>query len=170
MILNASRYGISSTSKLTNIISRCGLATSSSNISSSMTLNFKLPHKIIYHDTKVAQVIIPGVAGEYGVTAEHIPVISEMKAGVLKIHHEGKSEVEKFFVAGGFSITHANSVTDISCPEAVKLDELDSTIATAAYNAAKFKFSSAKKGSVKQVEAQIEMEVNKSIASALGVM
>merc|ERR1712151_958599 len=118
----------------------------------------------------MGQVIIPGAAGEYGVTAEHVPVISQMKAGVLQIQHVGKNEVEKFFVAGGFSITHANSVTDISCPEAVKLDELDSTIATTAYNAAKFKFSSAKKGSVKQVDAQIEMEVNKSIASALGVM
>merc|ERR1719230_763372 len=134
MILNACRSGMSFTVKTTDIFSRHGLATIASNISSSMTLNFKLPHEVIYDDTKVAQVIIPGVAGEYGVTAEHVPVISQMKAGILQIHHERKSEVEKFFVAGGFSITHANSVTDISCPEAVKLDELDSTIATAAYN------------------------------------
>ena len=79
--------------------------------SGSMTLNFNLPHETIYSDAKVSQVIVPGAAGEYGVTADHVPVVAQLKPGVLQIIHEGSSEVEKYFVAGGFSITHDNSVT-----------------------------------------------------------
>ncbi len=57
------------------------------------------------------QVIVPGAAGEYGVTADHVPVVAQLKPGVLQILHSGTSEPEKYFVAGGFSITHDNSVT-----------------------------------------------------------
>jgi F-type H+-transporting ATPase subunit delta len=79
-----------------------------------MTLNFNLPHESIYKEVQVSQVIIPGAAGEYGVTADHVPVVAQMKAGVLQIIHEGSSEPEKYFVPGGFSITHPNSIT-VSC-------------------------------------------------------
>jgi len=76
-----------------------------------MTLNFNLPHETIYAGAKVTQVIVPGVAGEYGVTAEHVPLVAQLKPGVLQILHEGTAEAEKYFVAGGFSITHPNSTT-----------------------------------------------------------
>eukprot|EP00559_Dactyliosolen_fragilissimus_P006387 CAMPEP_0184858040 /NCGR_PEP_ID=MMETSP0580-20130426/3160_1 /TAXON_ID=1118495 /ORGANISM="Dactyliosolen fragilissimus" /LENGTH=146 /DNA_ID=CAMNT_0027353957 /DNA_START=97 /DNA_END=537 /DNA_ORIENTATION=- len=137
--------------------------------SSSMSLNFNLPHESIYSDAKVAQVIVPGVAGEYGVTADHVPVVAQMKAGVLQILHEGVAEPEKYFVAGGFSITHPNSVTDISCPEAVRLDDIDSAAVTSAFEEAKSKFSNAESGSVAQAEAQIDMDVNRSMGAALGL-
>ena len=79
--------------------------------SGAMTLNFNLPHETIYSGAKVSQVIVPGAAGEYGVTADHVPVVAQLKPGVLQILHDGSSEAEKYFVAGGFSITHENSVT-----------------------------------------------------------
>jgi hypothetical protein len=76
-----------------------------------MTLNFNLPHETIYANAKVDQVIIPGAAGEYGVTADHVPLVAQLKPGVLQIMFEGSEAAEKYFVAGGFSITHANSTT-----------------------------------------------------------
>lgn len=76
-----------------------------------MSLNFNLPNETLYKDATVSQIIVPGSAGEYGVTAEHVPIIAQLKAGVLQIFHEGTSEPEKYFVPGGFSLTHANSVT-----------------------------------------------------------
>ena len=76
-----------------------------------MTLNFNLPTETIYSGAKVDQVIVPGAEGEYGVTADHVPVVAQLKPGVLQILHSGSSEPEKYFVAGGFSITHDNSVT-----------------------------------------------------------
>ena len=75
-----------------------------------MTLNFCLPHETIYHGAHVAQVIIPGVDGEYGVTVNHVPTVAQLKPGVLQILHE-EGEAEKYFVAGGFALTHDNSVT-----------------------------------------------------------
>ena len=79
--------------------------------SGSMTLSFNLPHETIYSEAQVSQVIVPGAAGEYGVTADHVPLVAQLKPGVLQILHEGSSEVEKYFVAGGWSITHPGSKT-----------------------------------------------------------
>jgi len=164
--------------------------------SNKMTLNFNLPHENIYSNAQIDQVIVPGSAGEYGITAKHVPIVAELKAGVLKIlHGEGKEE-EKYFVPGGFSITHPDSVTvslsyafniqyslciqkllkpmmhsfqDITCPEAVKLDDIDQAAVTKNYEAAKSAFASAESGSVAQAEAKIEMDVNRAMASAIGV-
>ena len=200
----------------------------------SMTLNFSLPHETIYSEAKVSQVIVPGAAGEYGITADHVPIVAQLKPGVLQIMHEG-AEPEKYFVAGGFSLTHDNSVTvrlivvshccwfwglplvfrpyfripvnlffvfskiiglrffilrsdsmeltqhvpspfkpnqykqDISCPEAVKLDDIDPAAVTSNYEAAKAAFSSAESGSVAAAEAQIDIEVNRAMGAAIGL-
>ena len=93
-----------------NAIKRRAFATAPES-SAAMTLNFNLPTEKVYSETKVSQVIVPGSAGEYGVTAEHVPVVAQLKAGVLQIFHDDASEPEKYFVPGGFSLTHANSVT-----------------------------------------------------------
>lgn len=37
------------------------------------------------------QVIIPGSAGEYGVTAGHSPIVAELKPGVIQVLHEAVS-------------------------------------------------------------------------------
>ena len=55
------------------------------------------------------------------------------------------------------------------CPEAVKLDDLDSAAISSQYDAAKAAFNSAAAGSVEQAEAQIAMEVNKAMGVAVGV-
>uniref|UniRef100_A0A7S1UY04 ATP synthase F1 complex delta/epsilon subunit N-terminal domain-containing protein n=1 Tax=Grammatophora oceanica TaxID=210454 RepID=A0A7S1UY04_9STRA len=136
--------------------------------SGKMTLNFSLPDETVYAGAEVDQVIVPGEAGEYGITANHVPIVSELKAGVLQILH-GDGEPEKYFVSGGFALTHDDSSTDISCPVAVKLDDLDSSAVSSNYDAAKSAFASAEAGSIAQAEAQIEMDVNKSMGSALGL-
>eukprot|EP00555_Chaetoceros_dichaeta_P002149 CAMPEP_0198252520 /NCGR_PEP_ID=MMETSP1447-20131203/3022_1 /TAXON_ID=420782 /ORGANISM="Chaetoceros dichaeta, Strain CCMP1751" /LENGTH=167 /DNA_ID=CAMNT_0043937813 /DNA_START=117 /DNA_END=620 /DNA_ORIENTATION=- len=137
--------------------------------SGAMTLNFNLPHETIYSEAQVSQVIVPGAAGEFGVTADHVPLVAQLKPGVLQILHEGSSEAEKYFVAGGWSITHPGSKTDITCPEAVKIDDIDSDAVTSGFEAAKTAFSAAESGSREQAEAQIDMEVNKSMGAALGI-
>jgi F0F1-type ATP synthase epsilon subunit len=79
---------------------------------SSVKLNFGLPHEKIYDGVSVHSVIIPGAAGEYGVTANHVPYVAQLKPGVFQIfHEENSSEPEKYFVAGGYALTHADSST-----------------------------------------------------------
>eukprot|EP00816_Leptocylindrus_hargravesii_P010787 CAMPEP_0196810830 /NCGR_PEP_ID=MMETSP1362-20130617/14489_1 /TAXON_ID=163516 /ORGANISM="Leptocylindrus danicus, Strain CCMP1856" /LENGTH=137 /DNA_ID=CAMNT_0042185987 /DNA_START=108 /DNA_END=521 /DNA_ORIENTATION=+ len=134
-----------------------------------MTLNFNLPHETIYAGASVKQVIVPGAAGEYGVTADHVPLVAQLKAGVLQIIHEDGGEPEKFFVPGGFSLTHENSTTDITCPEAVKFDDIDGAVVSSEYEAAKAAFGSAEDGSVAKAEAQIDMEVYRAMGGAVGI-
>ena len=57
----------------------------------------------------------------------------------------------------------------VVCPEAVKLDDLDSSAISSQYEAAKTAYNSAAAGSVEQAEAQIDMETNKSMGLALGM-
>jgi F-type H+-transporting ATPase subunit delta len=136
----------------------------------SVKLSSNLPHETIYNGASVFSVIICGSAGEYGVTANHVPYVAQLKPGVLQIlHEETTSESEKYFVAGGFALTHEDSSTDIICPEAVKLDDLDSSVVTKQFDAAKNAFSSTAAGSVEQAEAQIDMEVNRAMGLALGL-
>jgi len=79
-------------------------------------LNFSLPHETIYNGVDVHSVIIPGQAGEYGVTANHVPYVAQLKPGVLQIlHQEGAGEPEKYFVAGGYALTHEDSSTVRFC-------------------------------------------------------
>lgn len=58
---------------------------------------------------------------------------------------------------------------DIVCPEAVKLDDLDSAEVQKQYEAAKSAFSSAAGGSKEQALAQIDMEVNRALGLAIGL-
>lgn len=78
--------------------------------STSMILNFNLPHETIYDGATVDSVIIPGSEGEYGVTRDHVPTVAQLKPGVLQILHED-GETEKYFCSGGFALTHPDSVT-----------------------------------------------------------
>ena len=78
----------------------------------SVTLNFSVPYESIYSGAKVSLVIIPGVEGEYGVTANHVPYVAQLKPGVLQVMFEDSgSDSEKYCVAGGYAFTHSNSVT-----------------------------------------------------------
>ena len=62
-----------------------------------------------------------------------------------------------------------NIKQDISCPEAVKLDDIDPAAVTSNYEAAKSAFSSAESGSVAAAEAQIDIEVNRAMGAAIGL-
>eukprot|EP00536_Pseudo-nitzschia_multiseries_P000468 jgi/Psemu1/178864/e_gw1.6.248.1 len=135
---------------------------------SSVSLNFSVPYESIYKGASVEQVIIPGTEGEYGVTAGHVPYVAQMKPGILTVMFDA-AESEKYFVAGGYAVTHANSVTDVVCVEAVKVDDLDASAVSSNYEAAKSAAAAAASGSKEEAEAQIDMEVNKTMGAALGL-
>jgi len=59
-------------------------------------------------------------------------------------------------------------VTDVVCVEAVKVDDLDVSVVSANYEAAKSVAGSATAGSQEEAEAKIDMEVNKTMGAALG--
>lgn len=85
-------------------------------------VNFYCPHGVI-SEGKLDQVVLPGVDGYFGVKANHVPYIAQLKPGMVELH-DG-TDVTKYFVSGGFAFVHPNSVTDICVVEAATLDQFD---------------------------------------------
>jgi F-type H+-transporting ATPase subunit delta len=76
-------------------------------------------HVFLQKDT----VILPGMEGLMGIRANHVPLITQLKAGVVELH--SGSEVDKYFISGGWAYVHPDGVTDIQVLEAVTLDKID---------------------------------------------
>ncbi|CAH0516641.1 unnamed protein product [Peronospora belbahrii] len=110
---------------------------------------------------------IPGVIGEYGVTAGHAPVLAQLKPGVIKVHVEREKDVQSFFTAGGFALTHANSVTDIACVELVKVEDIDPEKAQADLATYQAKLASAPEGSEEKLNAQIGVDTLAAMVAAV---
>lgn len=97
-------------------------------------VNFFTPHSIITDAKQKDTVILPGMEGVFGIKANHVPVISQLKPGLVELH--SGTEVEKFFISGGWAFVHPNGVTDIQAVEAVTLDQVDAGAVKAALAAA----------------------------------
>ncbi|KAF6260361.1 ATP synthase [Scenedesmus sp. NREL 46B-D3] len=87
-------------------------------------VNFYTPHGVV-SQAKLEQVLLPGVEGYFGVKANHVPIIAQLKPGLVELH-DG-ADITKYFVSGGFAFVHPNSVTDICVLEAATLDQFDTT-------------------------------------------
>ena len=86
----------------------------------------------------------------------------------MQILHGSGEEPEKFFVSGGFALTHETSVTDISAVEAFKLDDIDPDAVKESYASAKAKFD-ASSDEAEKATAQVAMETSRALALAVGV-
>lgn len=97
----------------TRLVAKSCLSTEAAAAAATATvnLNFCLPHLALYENASVHSVILPGLSGEYGITANHVPYVAQLKAGVVQILHDETSPPEKYFVAGGYALTHENSTT-----------------------------------------------------------
>lgn len=103
-----------------------------------MTHDFSLelvtPEALLY-SSKVEEVIIPGVGGDFGVLVNHAPMVVMVRPGVVHIHH-GASAMREVFVGGGFAeITGERTV--ILVDEAVEVSAIDHEKATARLEKAK---------------------------------
>jgi F-type H+-transporting ATPase subunit epsilon len=70
-------------------------------------------------------VVLPGIAGELGIYPRHAPLITQIKAGILRIKVPNKAEEEVVYVQGGFlevQPDHINVLSDTAI-RAADLDE-----------------------------------------------
>jgi len=148
-------------------ISLTDAPSASTGAATALTLNLVTPHQPIYAKKVVDKVLLPGEAGEYGVTLGHSPVISQLKAGVVTVIHTS-GETEKFFVPGGFALTHANNVTDVSVTECVPISEIDEAAVRTGYANAVAAAGKAADGSAAKAAAQIETTVYSAMIRATG--
>lgn len=109
-------------------------------------------------------VILPGINGVFGLKAAHVPLISQLKPGLVELVNG--AETDKYFISGGFAFVHPNGVADICVLEASKLDEIDDQAVKAALAVAQ---QDASKGGdeYEQAVATAAVEVYSALDAAL---
>ena len=109
-------------------------------------LSFSLlsPHHSILSKAEVDMVIIPGADGLFGVLPGHVPIITELKPGVVTVQVD--NNVERYFVSSGFAFVHPDSSTEVCALEAVKVSELDADAVRSGIEGAKSSLASASDG------------------------
>ncbi len=87
-------------------------------------LKFELvsPEKLLM-SKDVTSVVIPGTEGDFGVFANHAPVLSTMRPGIVDITMQDGSN-ERIFVRGGFAEVNPNGLT-VLAEQATNMDDLD---------------------------------------------
>ena len=71
------------------------------------------PEKVIFSDENVQEVILPSYEGEMGILKDHIPIISFLRPGVVKILKSSEN-IHSFFVQDGIIEFYNNNLTILS--------------------------------------------------------
>jgi F-type H+-transporting ATPase subunit delta len=111
-----------------------GLSTDSQVQGDLFPVNFYTPSSIIADGVKKDGATLPGIDGVFGLKANHVPLIAQLKPGVVEL--TSGAETEKFFISGGFAFVHPNGVADICALEAGTLDQFDAAAVKSALAAA----------------------------------
>jgi len=108
------------------------------------TFTFELvsPEKLLVSKA-VGMVTVPGSKGEYGVLQAHIPMITSLDAGVIRVYAEdGVTVTDKIFVSGGFAEV-ANGRFTVLATEAIPVGDMDHQALQDRMNELEAKISSA---------------------------
>jgi len=111
-------------------------------------------------------VVLPGEAGELGIYPRHMPLITRIKPGVVRIRMPGGAE-ERVFVAGGILEVQPRIVT-VLADTAVRGRDLDEVKASEALKRAEEAHRNARdKLEIAKVEAEIAMLTAQRLAAIL---
>ncbi|EGW33684.1 ATP synthase delta subunit [Spathaspora passalidarum NRRL Y-27907] len=129
--------------------------------SDALKLSLALPHQTLYSDSEVEQVNLPSVNGDLGILANHIPIVEQLRPGLLEIISK-TGETEQYFVSGGIATVQPGNKLTISAIEAFKPEQIDT-------HAVKNLIADAQKRAessdeVVAAEATIELEVLEALS------
>lgn len=99
-------------------------ATEAAPTSDALKLSLALPYQTLYNDSEVQQVNLPSVNGDLGILANHIPIVEQLRPGLLEIISKN-GDSEQYFVSGGFAMVQPGNKLTISAIEAFKPDQID---------------------------------------------
>ena len=80
------------------------------------------PAKTFLKKDDAEEVVVPAYEGEMGILKDHIPIISFLKPGILKIY--SKNGEEKFYIEDGIVEFKDNSLS-ILTSSIIKLDQIE---------------------------------------------
>jgi F0F1-type ATP synthase epsilon subunit len=149
-------------------VSRATAAPAATSALSELTLSLALPHRSLVAKKEVLRVTVPGRDGSLGIEKNSPPLLTELKAGVIRVDYKDNSS-EEFFVPGGFAFKHANNVMDVSAPEGVKLENIDVDALRAAATEAGKDLAAAAPGSKAAAEARLALDMYKVLGQAVKV-
>ena len=88
------------------------------------TFKFELvsPERILASE-EVSMVVVPGTEGDFGVLAEHAPIISSIRPGAVAVYMPS-GDVKKIFVTGGFADMNGK-LCSVLAEEAVNVNDID---------------------------------------------
>ncbi len=87
-----------------------------------LTLDIVTPEHLAASQA-VDMVVIPGEDGDFGVLEQHAPLISAVRAGVIRIY-SGETVTERYLVTGGFAEVTGERCT-ILVPEIHNFTDVD---------------------------------------------
>ena len=110
-------------------------------------------HKEIFSG-EAAMVFATGIAGELGITPRHAPLITQLKAGPVRIQDDAGEE-QFFFVSGGILEVQPHVVT-VMADTAMRGEDLDQAAAQAAKAEAERELAD-RTGEIEVAEAQAKL-------------
>ena len=121
-----------------------------------LKLSLALPHQTLYLESEVQQVNLPSVNGDLGILANHIPIVEQLRPGLLEIISKG-GETEQYFVSGGLATVQPGIKLTVSAIEAFKPEQFDAQEIKTLIADAQKRAQSA--DATEAAEAGIELEV-----------
>ena len=82
------------------------------------------PEKLLFSGD-VQQVDVPGVEGDFGVLADHAPMVTTLRPGILTVHAAGGAQ--KIVVLGGFAEVSPTELT-VLADAAGSIGDIDRTL------------------------------------------
>ena len=91
------------------------------------TFKFELvsPERLLA-SAEVEQVLVPGSEGDFTMLAQHAPLLTALRPGLLEIG-KGGSDHRRYFVRGGFAEVGPSGLT-VLAETAIDLEELDAEV------------------------------------------
>ncbi|MDQ0468277.1 F0F1 ATP synthase subunit epsilon [Labrys wisconsinensis] len=88
------------------------------------TFQFELvtPEKLLFSGP-VEGVVIPGTEGDFEVLAQHAPVMSTIRPGLIAVRETASGAPRRLFVRGGFAEVNPDGLT-ILAEQAIPVEEL----------------------------------------------
>lgn len=129
------------------------------------TFQFELvsPERVLASE-EAYMVVIPGEAGDFGVLADHAPLLSSIRPGVVVVTSPS-GEQKKIFVAGGFADV-SGKICSVLAEEAVNVDDLDKSAIETEIKNLEDDLGFAKDDAVKSAFLARQLDVAKAKAAA----
>ncbi len=99
--------------------------------------------------------IAPGEAGELGILPEHVPLLTRIKPGTIRIKQPGQAEEEVIYVSGGMMEVQPDVVT-VLADTSVRAHDLDEAKAMEAKRRAEEALTN-RTGALEIAQAQVEL-------------